>query len=74
MTKLLDKAIKALEELPPEGQDAMASLILDELADEERWSASFSRSRDKLLRVAQEVREEIARGEVYDFDPSDERR
>jgi len=74
MTKLLDKAVKALEELPPEDQDAMASLILDELADEERWSASFSRSRDKLLRVADQARAEVARGEVFDFDPSDERR
>jgi hypothetical protein len=74
MTKLLEKAIKALEELPADEQDAMASLILDELADEERWNAAFSRSRDKLLVVAQQVREEIARGEVFEFDPSDERR
>ena len=74
MTKLLNKAIKALEELPPDGQDAMASLILEELADEERWAVSFSRPRDELLAVAQQVREEIARGEVLDFDPSDERR
>ncbi len=74
MTKLLEKAIKALEELSADEQDAMASLILDELADEERWNAAFSRSRDKLLVVAQQVREEIARGEVFEFDPSDERR
>lgn len=74
MTKLLDKAIKALEELPADEQDAMASLILDELTDEGRWNASFARSRDKLLLVARGVREEIARGEVFDFDPSDERR
>lgn len=74
MTQLLDKAVKALEKLPPDDQDAMASLILDELADEERWSASFLRSRDKLLRVAEQARREVARGEVFDFDPSDERR
>jgi hypothetical protein len=35
MTELLRKAVATLSELPPEKQDALAALVLEELAFEE---------------------------------------
>ena len=36
MTKLLQKAVSAVSNLPEKEQDAIAAMILEELADEER--------------------------------------
>ena len=37
MTRLLEQALTEVKKLPEAKQDAIASLILDELADEQRW-------------------------------------
>jgi len=37
MTKLLEEAIAAVSKLPDAQQDAIAKLILEELASEQRW-------------------------------------
>jgi hypothetical protein len=71
MSKLLEKAIKALEALPEAEQDAVAALVLAEIEDEAHWSKSFARSQDALERLARQAREEIARGAVRPGDPSD---
>ncbi|MBW8874199.1 MAG: hypothetical protein JF614_04495 [Acidobacteria bacterium] len=57
MTKLLQRAISEIQKLPETEQDVMASIILDEIADEERWAETFARSQDKLSRMADKVRE-----------------
>jgi len=44
MTQLLVQAIEAVQKLPPAEQDAIASLILQELADEKRWDDTFART------------------------------
>ena len=59
MTTLLEQAIDKLRELPYSEQDAMAAIILDELADEGRWDAAFARSQDRLAEIAEHVRAEI---------------
>ena len=46
MTQLLEEAIDAVKKLPTPDQDAIASLILEELADERRWDAAFAASQD----------------------------
>jgi hypothetical protein len=56
MTVLLDKAIAALQQLAPDQQDAMATLILEELADEQRWENAFAHSQDTLTRLAEHAR------------------
>jgi hypothetical protein len=43
MTQLLEQALNEVKKLPVPEQDAIASLILDELADERRWQESFAR-------------------------------
>lgn len=67
MTRLLEQALAELQKLPPASQDAMAAIILDELADERRWDETFARSQDQLGRLADQVREQIRAGQVKDL-------
>lgn len=62
MTKLLERALAQVYELPETEQDAIATLILDELADEEKWQAAFARSQDVLAQLAQKARADIKAG------------
>jgi hypothetical protein len=64
MTQLLEQALNEVKKLPEPEQDAIATLILDELADERRWQESFARSQEQLARVAAKVREDIQAGRV----------
>ncbi len=67
MTPLLEQAIARLNKLPDSDQDAIAALILDELADEQRWQETFARSQDQLALLAERARREIREGRVRDI-------
>ena len=71
MTQLLQRAIKEIQDLPETEQDAIASIILDELADEKLWDETFARSQDKLSRMAEKVRADIRAGKVKDISVED---
>jgi len=58
MTKALKKAFEVASRLPDREQDELATAILEELAADERWEASFVQSQDALQRLAQEALEE----------------
>lgn len=62
MTKLLEKALKEVAKLPEAEQDAVAAIVLDELASEQRWAESFAKSQDKLARLAEEALAEYKAG------------
>lgn len=64
MTQLLDKAIAEVYKLPAVQQDAIATIILDELADEQQWDVAFAHSQDKLTKLAEKVRENVRAGRV----------
>ncbi|HMO86753.1 MAG TPA: hypothetical protein PKC18_17730 [Lacipirellulaceae bacterium] len=64
MTALLDQALAEIQKLPPDEQDAIATLILEELADEERWSTAFATSQDALARLAEKARHDRRAGKV----------
>ena len=64
MTHLLEKAIAEVNQLPTEEQDAIATLIMDELADEQRWEEAFANSQEGLARLAAKAREDIRAGRV----------
>jgi hypothetical protein len=70
MTKLLEKALRQAARLSAAEQDRIARLVLDEIEDEARWNATFAGSQAKLAEIAAAAREDIARGEVRDEDPS----
>ena len=68
MATLLEKALEKVGSLPPDEQEAIASQILADLADEEAWKKRFAEKRDIILRMAREALEEDARGETLPLD------
>ncbi len=62
MTKLLEKAFEVATKLPPEQQDALATLVLDEISSEKRWDEAFAKSQDVLAVLAKEALEAHAAG------------
>ncbi|MGQ0652431.1 MAG: hypothetical protein ACT4P4_09220 [Betaproteobacteria bacterium] len=62
MTKLLEKALEQVAKLPASEQDAMAAIVLEELASEQRWSESFAKSQDQLAKLAEEALAEYKAG------------
>jgi hypothetical protein len=69
MTELLERAIAKLRTLSTSEQDAMASMILEELEDEQRWDEAFSRSPDTLAKLAAEAMNEYRSGKTQELDP-----
>ena len=62
MTQLLEKALTEVYKLPPEKQDAIATMILEELEDEQRWDKAFAESQDKLAQLVRKVCADIKAG------------
>jgi hypothetical protein len=69
MTKLLEQAIARLKTLPTDKQDAIATLILEELEEDRRWDESFERSPDLLAKLAAEAMAEYRAGKTQELDP-----
>ncbi len=67
MTQLLQHAIAELHKLSDSDQDAIATLILAEITDEERWEDAFANSQEQLSQMAAKVREDIRAGRVRDI-------
>ena len=65
MTQLLKKVLIEVSKLPPEAQDTIASIILEELEDERRWDRSFAASQNELAQLAQKVRTDIEAGRIH---------
>jgi len=62
MTQLLDKAIAAVATLPEPEQDALAAILLEEIASERRWLESFAKSQDALAKLVEAALAEHAAG------------
>ena len=58
MTKALQKAFEVASRLPDREQDELATAILEEMATDERWEATFAQSQQTLERPATEALEE----------------
>jgi len=68
MTTLLEKALQKVGALPEDEQNAIASEILDSLADEEAWKVRLTAKRDRLQQLAREALQEDERGETRPLD------
>ncbi len=69
MTELLRQAISQIEKLPAEQQNAIATQLLAELQDDQKWETRFAATTDDQWdRMAAMVRQEIARGETVTLD------
>jgi hypothetical protein len=62
MTSALQQAFAKAAELPLDRQDTIAAIVMEEIADEERWQQSYARSQDALSKLAAAVRKEDAEG------------
>lgn len=62
MTQLLEQALSEVAKLPASEQDVMATILLEELASEQRWSESFAKSQDKLAKLAEQALADYAAG------------
>jgi hypothetical protein len=68
MTQLLERALAEIQKLSSTDQDAIATIILEEIQDEEIWDETFARSQDKLARMAAKTRGDIRAGRVRNLD------
>ena len=69
MTRSLDTAIARIAALPPDKQDRIAPLLLEELNDDDCWAEQFANSQDSLIKLADEARNEREAGRAAQLDP-----
>jgi hypothetical protein len=69
MTKLLEEAFAEASKLPEQEQDALAAVILEELASERRWDQAFADSADLLAQLADQALAEHQAGKTQVLDP-----
>jgi hypothetical protein len=69
MTKLLEEAFAEASKLPEQEQDALAAIILEELASERRWDQAFADSADLLAQLADQALAEHRAGKTHVLDP-----
>ena len=68
MTGLLEEALRRLEGLMADEQDAIAAQIIDALDDENAWTDRFRRIPSGLRELADQALEEHRRGETRPLD------
>jgi hypothetical protein len=70
MTTVLEAALAEMAKLPPEEQDALATLLMDEIKSEQRWSTSFAASQNLLKSLASDALAEHRAGKAKPLDES----
>ncbi len=68
MTQALTSAVAVATKLPPAEQDALAAILLEEIASERRWSKSFAKSQSVLESLASEALAERDAGKTKPLD------
>jgi len=69
MTALLGQAVAAIEKPPADSQDAIATRLLAEVADEHAWAERFAATTDvEWDRIAESARRAIAAGDAVPLD------
>ena len=70
MTSVLEAALAQVAKLPPEEQDVLATLLLDEMQSEQRWSKTLAESQSVLKSLAAEALTEHRAGKTKSLDES----
>ncbi len=70
MTRVLEAALEEVAKLPPDEQDVLASLLLDEIKTEQQWAQTFAKSQDTLKALADEALAEFRAGKTRPLDES----
>lgn len=73
MSRLMEQAIKRIRELPEADQDALATILLQEIEAEQRWDELFARpeSADLLSRMADAASADARAGRARKLDPDE---
>ena len=69
MTELLRKAFEEASKLPAQDQDALASVLLDEIEGEQKWDATLAETQDELAGLADAALAEHRAGKTETLDP-----
>ncbi len=69
MTRLLEQAVAKARELPESEQDAIAQILLDEIESERKWDELYSKSPEKLQKLADKAWAEHEAGQSEPLDP-----
>ena len=70
MTRVLEAALAEVAKLPADEQDVLATLLLDEIKSEQRWTDSFANSQQVLKTLADEALAEFRSGKAKPLDES----
>lgn len=62
MTQLLEEALNQVAKLPASEQDAVAAIVMEELASEQRWTESLAKSQGLLAKLAEKALADHAAG------------
>jgi hypothetical protein len=71
MTERLKQAFEEASKLSQEEQDALAEVLLADLAAETKWSQLFGGSEEKLGQLGEEALNDFRKGKTRPFDERD---
>jgi hypothetical protein len=68
MNTRLEEAFAQAAQLPPDEQEALAALLLDEIASERLWDQAFAQSQNQIAKLADEALTEFQEGRTVLID------
>ena len=68
MNARLEEAFAQAAQLPPDEQEALAALLLDEIASERLWDQAFAQSQNQIAKLADEALTEFQEGRTVLLD------
>jgi hypothetical protein len=68
MNTRLEEAFAQAAQLPPDEQEALAALLLDEIASERLWDQAFAQSQNQIAKLADEAMTEFQEGRTVLLD------
>ena len=64
MNTRLEEAFAQAAQLPPDAQEALAALLLDEIASERLGDQAFTKSQNQIAELADEALTEFQKGRI----------
>ena len=68
MNTRLEEAFAQAAQVPPDEQEALAALRLDEIASERLWDQAFAQSQNQIAKLADEALTEFQEGRTVLLD------
>jgi hypothetical protein len=68
MNTRLEEAFAQAAQLSPDEQEALAALLLDEIASERLWDQAFAQSQNQIAKLADEALTEFKEGRTVLLD------